>query len=775
MRHITCVGRRITLAGLLLTGASPVAAAAQAAPVQATSPAAPAGEGAGAASDPHAEIIVTAQRRSERAIDVPIAITAADGPSLLRNGVTNIQSIGTVSPGVSFHSNKDATSSANIQIRGVGTTGTASSFEGAVGVFIDGVYRTRAGQALSTFLDIGSLQVLRGPQGTLFGKNTSAGAILVTSAVPSLANTEGYAEFLYGNYDTVTGRAAVNVPLTDKLALRVSGLYDRRDGYFTTTKGQDIDRVNTRAGRAYLLYEPSDVLTIKLIGDYSKTGGDCCYGTVLRVAPVFQPVLDQLELANGFQTPSRRLGDRQANLNDVGRNTDIEDYGGTLIAEAALGSGTLTSITGVRKFKEDLFTDADYTGADILRVRTLFESRFISQELTYTGELDGSSKTKYAFGVFFSDENLALQRQIYWGEQAQAFFDQLFVFAPPGFSNAASGLATDERFRARANSMAAFTHWTVGLTDKINLIAGIRFSREVKRAAFTNPYFRDSALDPLALFRAQPGRPYDQGSHDNILSGTLGLQYKPNRNAMVYASYNRGAKAGGVTIDVSGAGTIFDAVPLSPVYRPEKVDAFELGTKVNWMGGRANTNAAIFYNHISDLQVGRFLGLNFNVLNSPKAQSYGIEFDHTQRFNSFLSLSLGGQYLPEASYGVSSDLGILSGRRFPTASKFTGNAGLDLTVPVTPDINVTGRIQVEYRGRYYTTTSTNATQDGFALLNANLGLASVGRGFLIEAYGRNLTNKAYVTYDVIRPAQPGSESAYLGSPRTYGIRVRYTF
>lgn len=722
------------------------------------------------------EIIVTAQRRAERLLDVPIAITAADGETLIRSGVRNIENISSITPSISFRANKDASSSGNIQIRGVGTTGTAYSFEGAVGVFIDGAYRTRSGQALSSFLDVGSLQVLRGPQGTLFGKNTSAGAILITSTEPSTDRVEGSAEASYGNYDTYAVRGALNVPISDSAALRVSGVVNGRDGYFHDPSGNDLDRVKNSAVKAQILLTPTDNLSVKLIADYSHTGGNCCYATVIRTAGAIQPVVAGLTLANGLQLPSTNPHDRQALLNEIGSYTRIKDYGATLKLEWRMGGGTLTSITALRKFKEDINSDPDFSGADIIRVRTLFQSRFLSQELTFSGETTGSLKTKYVVGGFFSDENLSLGRWLTWGNQAQAFANALLagaIGAPPGTANAAPGLLSEEQFPSTAKSLAAFAHWTIELSPKFNVIAGIRYTREIKTVRFENPFFRDPARDPFALLRSMPGRLYSDRSEDNIISGTLGLQFKPNHDTMFYVTYNRGAKAGGVTIDVNAAGT--PTTQANPVYRPEKVDTYELGAKLRWLDGRANTSIALFYNDLHDLQVAQFLGLNFVVLNSPSAKSYGVELDQTLRLNDAMTLSVGGIYLPEATFGSSPTIGILSGRRFLTAPKFSGNASLNLAVPVSSNVEFTGLVQVEYRGRQFTSNSVNAEQVPIALLNANIGLKTIGRGWAIEAYGLNLTNKTYVTFDGLRPLQRGTVHSYLGAPRTYGLRVRHDF
>ena len=216
------------------------------------------------------DIIVTAQRRSENLQNVPIAITAASADMLAQARVDNIANIQAISPSITFRATNISSSTANVIIRGLGTTGNSRSFEGSVGVFVDGVYRTRAAAALQNFLDIDNLQVLRGPQGTLFGKNTTAGALLLASAKPT-DRIGGLVEMNYGNFNSVLVRGAANLPVTDTLAFRIAGLASTRDGFYTDAQtGRDLNGDATQAVKAQLMFEPSADFSIRLIGDYSK-------------------------------------------------------------------------------------------------------------------------------------------------------------------------------------------------------------------------------------------------------------------------------------------------------------------------------------------------------------------------------------------------------------------------------------------------------------------------------------------------------------------------
>lgn len=718
------------------------------------------------------DIVVTAQRRSENLQDVPLSVTAADAAVLDDTRVFNAESLNRLTPSVSFRKTNIATSSANIQIRGIGTVGTSRTFEGAVGVFVDGVYRSRAAQALSNFLDIDSLQILKGPQGTLFGKNTSAGAVLLTSTRPSTDRVEGNVEGSYGNYNFYLLRGAVNVPLSDKVALRVGAVQSDRNGFIRDPNGRNQDETKDFGAKAQLLIDPVDGLSIRLIGDFARSNGNCCYGTIDVVPGPLQGLIDGLVRANGLIVPSRAIADRQATTNPDPFNRTT-DYGGTLQVDWEAGPGTLHSVTALRRYDLFQMQDADFSGASVLDIDETFKSKFFSQEFTYNGKLEGGLDADYLFGFFYSHERLTMSRTTRWGSQAQTFWDTLFAARfPAGTVDASPGVFGIENMGGRSISIAAFTHWEVKLSDRFSVIAGLRALREDKNGGFTQAYFR-SQRDPLVVAGSRPGVDYFERNVNRAVTGTLGLQYRPSDDAQLYVTYNRGFKAGGVNLDVNGRGANGNVFG-SPKFRPEKTDAFEAGLKVDWLNGRARTNAAAFYSKISDLQVAQFLGLQFVILNAD-GKSAGAEIDQTFRLSDAVTLSGSAIWLPTATFGVNPALGLLSGRRFSTAPEFSGNAAIDVEQEVSSTLAATGRVQVQYVSSVFTNPSNDLKQGGFALLNANLGVKSIGAGWQLEAWVQNLTNKNYITAHFNTPLQGTDRNAYLGEPRTYGVTARMRF
>ncbi len=752
-----------------------------------------------------AEIVVTAQRRAENLQNVPIAITAASGEALATARVENISNIQAVSPSITFRSTNIASSTANVIIRGLGTTGNSRSFEGSVGVFIDGVYRTRAAAALQNFLDIDGLQVLRGPQGTLFGKNTTAGALLLNSAAPSTRETSGMVEATYGNYQSLLVRGALNAPLSDTVAVRIAGLASSRDGFYTDVNtGEDLNGDKTRAVKAQVQYDSGNGFSMRLIGDYSFGEGNCCYATTDYVNGPTQPLIDGLTLAGGRKVPSKDPKKWEMGLNGNGNQT-IEDYGATLLVDADIGAGTLKSVTSIRQFNLDQADmDPDFSGADIFRYYETFHSRFISQELTYNTKIEALNADA-VFGAFFSDEKLSMDRVMPWGPQAQTFWDAALSAAgiAPGTASAKAGPWIDEDMRGKARSYAGFAHLDFAVNDKLNVIAGLRYSVEKKQGAFkydrrpqvpTLPQLLGgSGVDPFMLLGVAPGPDYDRTITDKAISGTFGIQYRPVDDVMVYATYNRGFKAGGVNIDATAAGIVINNAPVhnalkalgiakgdakapgDPSYRPEKINAFEVGAKIQYLDRRARTNIALFYYDVSDMQIAQFVGLQFTVLNAKSASDYGVEIENLFQLNDALTLAVDGTWVPRAKYGEDSSIGLLSGQRFRFAPKLSANATLNLDTPINDSVNVTGRVQYQYVSSQFINAAGSEVHDPLSLVNANLGFKLPGKNLLVEGWVQNLFNKSYFSQAFPTSLQTGDLNGYLGAPRTYGVRVRLDF
>lgn len=771
------------------------------------------------------EVFVTAQRRSESMQDVPVAVTAASSEDLALAQVDSIGNIQAISPSIKFDVTNSPANSANIFIRGIGTVGNNRSFEGAVGVFIDGVYRTRAGQAMQNWLDIDSLQVLRGPQGTLFGKNTSAGALIINSISPSLEQAEGSVELTAGNYDKTLIRAAYNQPLNDALALRVAGLWAERDGYIKDPNGGHYNDSAPRALKLQWLFEPSEALRVRFLTDWSEESVNCCYGQVNVVDGPMQGYIDQLTVQRGLKNPSKRFDDYEQVLsNDTAQ--DVEDKGMQLNVDTFFGDYTFSSVTAFRDWRiEQQGMDADFSGANILGINESLSTKVFSQEFTFSGEfhdIGPIQRANFVLGVYYADEEIYADHQLVWGDQATEY---LSIYAPAGLGVpvelmlaaadlttllqgfgiptdvlplAQEGLISDINMYGDGQSYAAFMHWNLDITDRLGITAGVRYSLDEKSGGMRRRFFTSNPLEPFRLLGAQPGPEYDQDYDDAAVSGQIALQYQLGDNSMVYASYSRGYKSGGVNLDNQAAGSVGDnpeedscsvngdCEPNDPRYRSEYIDGYELGVKADYLDGRARSNLALFYNEISDLQVANFDGLAFSILNAPEAEAYGAEIENTFVLSEALTLELAATWLPEARFGESESLSAealgtvsLSGREFAQAPEFTANLALSVDQPISSDLSLRGRVAAYYSGEQYTNPANNQQRDAQTEYAATVSLSSASKGVSVSLWCQNCSDERYVTQHFNTPLQNIGEdydfNGYVSAPRTYGVTLRGEF
>lgn len=732
------------------------------------------------------EIVVTAQRRAENLQEVPIAVTAVTSEDLANRQVDSIANIQQISPSIKFDVTNSAANSANILIRGIGTVGNSRAFEGAVGVFVDGVYRTRAGQAMQNWLDIDGLQVLRGPQGTLFGKNTSAGALILNSSMPTLEERTLNLELSLGNYNKKMMRAAVNLPLSETLAVRVAGLWGEQDGYIENPNGGEYNERSPMALKVQALYQPSDIFNAHLIVDYSDESNNCCYGQMDAVDGPTQPIINSLIAARGLALPSANIRDYEQVLSG---NTDqtIRDKGAVLKMNWELDSGaTLSSVTALRDWSiSQVGMDADFTGANILFINEYLSTEMFSQEFTLSGNVGGFGPfddANYVVGVYYGDEEIDAGSQLLWGDQAQSYWNA--ITATTGLFQASEGLWAESRLPATSKTYAAFTHWNFNFSESLGVTVGLRYSRDKKSGAMISHYFDP---DPFAAFRlisSQPGSEYDESFTDSAVSGSLAMKYHFSDSVMGYVSYSRGYKSGGVNIDNNGAGDVTNnpnitpgAQPEDPRYKSEFVDGYELGLKAEYLNGLARSNVAIFYNDITDLQIAQFLGTRFKIDNAPKAEVYGIEVENEFLISEVFSLNLDITHLADASFDDNSNvIGTLAGRRFAHAPEFAANLSLSMNQPLDNGLSLFGRISTSYSGGVYTNTSNDHKRESESEYALSIGIRSDSEvSWSVTAWCQNCSDERYISQHFNSPLQAGDANAYVVAPRTYGLTLRSSF
>jgi outer membrane receptor protein involved in Fe transport len=747
------------------------------------------------------EVTVTAQRRTASNQDVAVAVTVATEEDLNLAKVDSVTSLQALSPSIGFTSSNSAANTANILIRGIGTVGNSRSFEGAVGVFIDGVYRTRAGQAMANWLDIESVQILRGPQGTLFGKNTSAGALLISSVAPTLDDSHGDIELTAGNYGKQMVKARYNQVLTDNSALRVAGLWGKDDGFIDDPNGGSYNESAPRALKMQYLINPNDNFSVKLIADWAESKDqNCCYGQVDVDQGPTTAIVDSLTLAQGKKLPSDDFDDYEAVLSNK-TDQDLEDEGVSLNLNWTTEGGLkINSITAYREWSSSqMGMDADFGAANILTINETFDTENFSQELTLAGAIDGGfgpvKSSDYIVGVYFADEDIEAEHQLLWGDQAQAFFDAFVAPLPAGFVEASEGLWAYHLMPADSQSAAIFTHWNFDFTDKLSASVGLRYSKDKKSAALEREYFDPS---PIAAFRylgSQPGPTFNEDFNDSAVSGSSAIQYDLADSVMAYASYSRGYKSGGINFDNNAAGNVGDnpeesdcgepnlikaagdCVPNDPSYESEIIDGYEIGLKSEFWGGRGRINAAAFYNDIENLQIATFTGLQFTILNGPDAKSYGAEIESLFLLSESFTLNVDATWLGDASYGKSDDpdLEDFSEQDFARAPEWNANVGLLMNKSISEDWAFIGKASAMYMGDMATSPGSNLRRDAETIYNLNAGVESASIGLGVMLWCQNLTDERYVDQYFPAPMRDDSTKAYVAPPRMYGVTITQKF
>ncbi len=469
-------------------------------------------------------IIVTATRRAQDVQDIPLAVTAVSPVQLERQGVVNVAQITNVSSSFSTSNAQLASGSVVLRIRGVGTTSNNIGFESAVGIFIDGAYQSRPGVALSEFVDVERVEVLRGPQGTLFGRNTSAGALNITNVRPDLNEFGGFANATYGNRDLMSVQGAVNVPIVeDNLALRVTGAYRQRDGYVTV-----VDETGSKIGesngtdqylvRGQLGFETDSGIRGRLIADYAKSTAGCCtpvevLRSPLETAGLFAAVglgarggmAAPVVAVNRFDTTTaERAADNRIATANFAPRTSFDQWGVTGEVEVPLGdSADLIYIGSYREYDASEAYDSDFSGLDVFNVTDNFTSiETMTHELRVQGEAFGGA-LNWLVGGYYSKEDIAQDVSFALGEDYDQLVGAILAGATGGASlNPASPIffgatplqnitgfnpaiiTNNNQYTQNSKSWSVFTHNTLEVTDGLEFTVGLRYSDESKDGGY---------------------------------------------------------------------------------------------------------------------------------------------------------------------------------------------------------------------------------------------------------------------------------------------------
>jgi outer membrane receptor protein involved in Fe transport len=603
-------GRLLTSAAVLALSTTAFAGSALAQdPPPAETSAPPPAEEIGAPPMAVEKVVVTATRRETSLIKTPVAVTAISGKTLAAAEVENIEDLMAVVPSLVV-TNNGHPFAFTTRIRGIGTQGDNPGLEAAVGTFIDGVYRSRPGVAMSDLGELERVEVLRGPQGTLFGRNTSAGIINVLSKKPTWEN-EIWGEVTGGSYDLLAARGGFNAMIApDTLAARFNFVRQEREGYIDVNPGRsdpyDGNATSFWGGRGQLLWQPNQDVSLRLIGDYAEREDQCCSAVTLfngsfgRAPTLAFPDTSGPAIINfieGVGKSTTNQVDNRIAFGDRSTNTNTTDKGVSGELNWRFGGVKLTSITSYREWENDYGQDIDFSGADIAYFPGDGTNFNKFETITHESRLNGETGwVNWLVGVFYSNEDISRQQRFTWGADAETF---LSLHRVPGDSPLAYRIALGlgagtaaitpntgytDNFEQNAESFAAFTHNVFHITDDLDFIAGLRWTTETKdfRASYQTANQAGCSalegtfgLDPsaqaallglpaatqrlIALTCAPFSRnaldgftaaaPHLQERTEDEFSGIATLAYQFNPNVNTYATYSRGHKAGGFNLD----------------------------------------------------------------------------------------------------------------------------------------------------------------------------------------------------------------------------------
>ena len=733
------------------------------------------------------EIIVTATKRAESIQDVPISISAYSGDFLEKSDIRTLQDLSLYAPNFTLAYSSQPTN-ARIIIRGIGSVGN-SAIETSVGVFVDGVYYPRPGSVIGNLLDIQAAEVLRGPQGTLFGRNTAAGALNITTRDPT-DEFGGYVQAGVGDFGAFSLEGVVNTPFSDRVAGRLAVKYAERDGYgFNTLTDMEVGDRDDLTVRGKLGFDITDNLYAKLTLDYNEVNSG---GQILEVLPGTEnPVFDGTLMALFGETNSTADGYDMVINQDHQDSVADEQWGAAVHLDYAMGDFTLKSITAHRDWQATNRESALRLPGDVLPRDHLYETKTFSQEFQLLSP--ENQAFNYVLGLFFYDEDFDIDEDFDAG--VNTCIPVVFALAGAGAAGACLAMpqspATDSDYTQSLKSTAVFAQATYEFSDRFSMTFGGRYTSDEKDAAFvqTTP----NAIIG-SLFRAVEAVP-DLASDDSAFTWLVNASFYPSEDVMLFATASTGFKGGGFNSGGSGAALGKEA----RTFTEEEATNFELGIKSTLWDGRATANVTLFRTELDDFQDRSFDGLSFLTRNAGKRTQSGIEADFVLNPVDSLMIFAGFGYLdaefdtfvaasPLPGDTVPQDL---SGRTPHFSPEFQGSLVADWRSGIgSSSVEWFARPEYTYIGGQNLGANTNlnpqSVQGGYGLFNLSIGLAADDDRWQVTAYGKNLADERYceLMFDQPLGAQFGAVNAaantvtqrcIINSTRTYGVLVRMNF
>ena len=751
-------------------------------------------------------ITVTAQRREQSAQDVPVSLSVFNGAALESRHIETITDLDDYTPNFTVATSQQQTN-ARISIRGIGSVGN-TAIEPSVGVFVDGVYYPRPGAIIGALMDIEQVEVLRGPQGTLFGRNTPAGALNITTRDPS-ENFESFASASYGDFNAVEAEGVVSGPISDSINARLALRFSERDGYGDNRfDGGDVGEQENITVRGKMRFEPSDALEFQLTADYARleTGGPVVEVLNRTSTPIFEATV------SGLYGDTPVTGDSfDYTLNQSHRDSlQDEQWGVTLEGQYVFGDGhRLRSITAFRDWRADIEETALRLPADVFPRNNAYATETVSQEIQLLSP--ENQNLEYILGLFYYNEDYTIGTKFGAGADfcnptisGLVFQQALAAGATPSQAQAQAASETarclaapqsgiiDAPFSQEVESLAAFGQASWRPTSDLRLTLGGRWTDDEKTGAFeqriNNPF--------AGLFRA-PEVSQGLEAGDTQFTYFANASYFLRPEVMVFATASTGFKSGGF----NSQGTARDlGATGGRVFGPEDSRNYELGVKSRLFADDLTLNLTLFRTEIDDLQERSFDGFGFVTDNAGELIQQGVEIDYSWRPDPRFTIG-GGASILDSEFESFPAATPLPGRSAPqdlagTERHFSPDwqastvARWEDQLGFAQGVRWFARGEWTYTGEQNVGASSNnnpqSVQEGYSLFNAGLGLSADTQTWSVEIFGRNLSDEGYCSVifdqtvgDVLGAVDPangvGVQRCVLGAPRTFGVQVRGAF
>ena len=772
------------------------------------------------------EVIVTAAKRQQTLQEIPIAVSVVTAETIEQAQVLDIKDLQTLVPSLRV-TQLQGSAQTNFIIRGFGNGANNAGIEPSVGVFIDGVYRSRVGSALADLPKLERIEVLRGPQSTLFGKNASAGVISVTTAKPDLTGFSGSVGATVGNYSQSIVRGDVSGPLSDNLGFSLSGSVNERDGYFDNlTLGTDSNELDRWNFRGQLLWTPSDRMEVRLITDAEEIDEVCCGVANL----VDGPTGGVVRMLGGDLVSNDPFA--YGNYLDFDPRNEIETQGTSLHIDYDFSNVTLTSITAFRTLDQFQSGDVDYTSARLILPEA---GDFRNTEIeTFTQEIrlasNGDGPLQWVAGAFYFNEEVVQDETFGLGPDFRSYVDVLLAAAGApgalGGVEAALGLPAgaiyatgtgnqSERYTLDDETLSLFVQFDYDLTDALTLTAGMNHTQSEKDASanvVNDNLFGALPLDALglgALSSVQflppiinyPNSVEDGKSDDSDTTYTVRLAYDLTSEINVYAGVSTGFKAtswnlsqdsGPIPADVArllaAADPVLPNVGFGPgaanfavgtrFADPEESLVYELGLKGQW--DTVSLNMAIFMQEIDGFQSNVFSGTGFNLANAGKQSTDGVEVELTWLPIDGLRIGFAATWLDPLYDSFTGALGP-DGPMDLSGEKPSGIPELSTNTNISYSFDLLGaysyvRLEHVYEEDVQVVDNIPSSIAGREVntVNASAGM-SWSNGMEFNLWGRNIFDDEYLLSAFPSVAQAGSVSGYPNQPATYGLTLKYNF